>query len=76
MQGVLHVFMQRSRALIQVLDNFPATRFAFAYGSGIFEQPGLYRHRSPRLLDFIFAVDDPFEWHTQAGQLLARVCNT
>ena len=57
--------MASVRGLSQILESFPAVRFAFAYGSGVFEQPGLYRQRAPRLLDFVFAVDDPLQWHTQ-----------
>lgn len=40
---------------------------AFGYGSGIFEQPGLYtKHsRDKPMLDFILAVDSPLQWHTQ-----------
>ena len=57
--------MASVRGLSQILESFPVVRFAFAYGSGIFEQPGLYRQRGPRLLDFVFAVDDPLQWHTQ-----------
>ena len=57
--------MTSRSALKAILEAFPPTRFAFAYGSGVFEQPGHYTQRAGRLLDFIFAVDDPHEWHKQ-----------
>ncbi len=84
--------------LAGVLAAFPAVRHAFAYGSGVLPQPGLYdsegaghaardaagaAHGAPSpsvppsaaspsaakgpMLDFIFAVDDPREWHAQAS---------
>ena len=56
-----------------VLNQFPAVRHAFAYGSGVFEQPGLYAAAAGGgggnsavarpMLDFIFAVDSPIDWH-------------
>jgi len=47
-----------------VLSQFPAVRHAFAYGSGVFEQPGLYAAAGGAgagagarpMLDFIFAA--------------------
>ena len=59
--------MASGQNLARLLDTFPAVRFAFAYGSGVFAQPGLYQRRGGRLLDFIFAVDSPIDWHAQAG---------
>ena len=59
---------ERQRELTAVLASFPTVRHAFAYGSGIFVQPGLYSKgtgvQGP-MLDFILAVDNPVEWHTQ-----------
>lgn len=42
----------------------PGIRFAFAYGSGVFQQQG---HASVKdnMLDFIFVVNDAFSWHYQ-----------
>lgn len=52
-----------------VRRNFPPINFAFAYGSGVFVQPDLYRPStsagSGPMTDFIFVVDDPLQWHTQ-----------
>lgn len=53
-----------------VLGHFPKVDYAFAYGSAIFQQPGLYEDAdgviSPRpMVDLIFAVDDPTAWHAQ-----------
>ena len=33
---------QPAEVLHSVLDSFPPVQHAFAYGSGVFEQPGLY----------------------------------
>jgi translocator assembly and maintenance protein 41 len=62
-----------------LLRAFPEVTFAFSYGSGVIEQKGydqtLYKAKDvatitqgPQdwpLLDVIFAVDDPKEWHLQ-----------
>ena len=37
---------------------------AFAYGSGVFKQQG-HQDMSKNMLDFIFAVDNPAEWHQE-----------
>jgi len=79
-----------------VLSQFPAVRHAFAYGSGVFEQPGLYAaaggagagagarpmggapapRPAPRpMLDFIFAVDSPVDWHHEVRLLLHTCCH-
>jgi hypothetical protein len=54
---------------LQLLDRFPSVHHAFAYGSGVFKQPGLYsdnakQHEGP-MVDLIFAVDDPVAWHKE-----------
>jgi hypothetical protein len=56
---------------LAILEAFPSVRYAFAYGSGVFKQPGLYSE-SPQLdegpmLDLIFAVDDPVAWHREVS---------
>jgi translocator assembly and maintenance protein 41 len=40
-------------------------RYAFAYGSGVFEQEGssLDKNKTP-MLDFMFAVSHPEHWHS------------
>ncbi|ELU03060.1 hypothetical protein CAPTEDRAFT_92307 [Capitella teleta] len=50
----------------QIMRHFPQKNktFAFAYGSGVFQQQG-HNDKSANMLDFIFAVDDPQEWHKQ-----------
>ena len=56
-----------SRVLMeQVLSHFPQRnlRYVFAYGSAVFQQHG----NSPigtNMLDFVFAVDEPKEWHKE-----------
>lgn len=65
----------RARELAAVLEEFPAVQHAFAYGSGVFVQPGLYTAASQAqgpMLDFMFAVDSPEEWHDQANLLLRK----
>lgn len=59
--------MQMSQGLVDVLQMFPAVQAAFGYGSGIFDQPGLYaKHsRDKPMLDFILAVECPLKWHAQ-----------
>ncbi|GMH45030.1 hypothetical protein BSKO_12987 [Bryopsis sp. KO-2023] len=58
---------ERNEFLAQVLDSFPPIEAAFAYGSGVFEQPDLYdpAGRNKPMLDFVFAVDSPRSWHSQ-----------
>lgn len=72
-----------AEVLHTVLASFPPVQHAFAYGSGVFKQPGLYEGhpevsaegptaaaKSPGsrpMLDFIFAVDDPAAWHAEVG---------
>ena len=50
----------------RVLSKFPQKhlRMAFAYGSGVFKQQG-HQDMSKNMLDFIFAVDNPAEWHQE-----------
>lgn len=62
--------------LAAVLQQFPPVAHAFAYGSGVFRQPGLYRLGSGDrpMLDFIFAVDAPAQWHAQVRCIKAALC--
>lgn len=49
----------------RILSRFPdGIQLAFAYGSGIFPQSG-HQDMSKNMLDFIFAVDDPVQWHRE-----------
>ena len=59
--------MAASYSLRDVLSILPGVRHAFAYGSAVLAQPGLYEpHDSTgRLVDFIMAVDETEEWHQQ-----------
>lgn len=56
-----------AKQLRGVLEDIPHVQHAFAYGSGVIVQPDLYDHSSTNkpMLDFIFAVDDPVDWHAQ-----------
>lgn len=52
-----------------ILSKFPAIQFAFAYGSGVVEQAG-YNYTVKKsstvplpMIDMVFAVDNPEEWH-------------
>jgi translocator assembly and maintenance protein 41 len=56
-----------TRALLEsIVARFEAPiRYAFAYGSGVFEQDGYKKDDpSPPMLDFIFAVNHPAHWHS------------
>lgn len=48
-----------------LLSSFPRTAYAFAYGSGVFPQPGAPASPSPPMLDVVFAVDDAEAWHAE-----------
>jgi translocator assembly and maintenance protein 41 len=56
-----------TRALLEeIVATFNSPiRYAFAYGSGVFEQEGasVEKHKRP-MLDFIFAVSHPEHWHS------------
>jgi hypothetical protein len=55
-----------------VIEEFPSMRHAFAYGSGVFSQPGLYEKKSERaMIDFIFVVEKPASWHYKVSPLSA-----
>ena len=65
----------QAKELSAFLKTLPVVQHAFAYGSGIFPQKGLYesggRGKGP-MLDFIFAVEDPEAWHEQVRHLLVQ----
>jgi translocator assembly and maintenance protein 41 len=51
-----------------ILTQFPRVSFAFAYGSGVFEQQQQTSSSSaaaPPLVDLIFAVEDADTWHRE-----------
>lgn len=48
-----------------LLSSFPASQFAFAYGSGVFPQPGAPSPAGPPMLDVVLAVDDAEAWHAE-----------
>ncbi|XP_031757221.1 phosphatidate cytidylyltransferase, mitochondrial [Xenopus tropicalis] len=50
----------------RILGYFPQDiSLAFAYGSGVFRQSGTPQNDAGnKMLDFVFAVDDPVTWHT------------
>ena len=52
--------------IADVIQQFPPIQFAFAYGSGVVVQGGYNYNKAKALpmIDFIFAVNDPLEWHT------------
>ncbi|KAK3093251.1 hypothetical protein FSP39_013269 [Pinctada imbricata] len=51
----------------RILCNFPdGIDMAFAYGSAVFKQEGQDEaQKKSNMLDFIFVVNDPLEWHSQ-----------
>jgi hypothetical protein len=54
-------------AFPSLLHHFPSVSHVFAYGSGIFPQPGLYPAggKNRPMIDLIFSVPDAREWHMQ-----------
>jgi mitochondrial translocator assembly and maintenance protein 41 len=60
------VIPDSTRALLEaIVARFHAPiRYAFAYGSGVFEQDGYSKDSPPPMLDFIFAVNHPNHWHS------------
>ena len=58
-----------------ILKHFPPVCHAFAYGSGVMHQPGLYEQtqastsgrsqNSSPMVDLIFAVKDAHAWHSK-----------
>jgi mitochondrial translocator assembly and maintenance protein 41 len=45
-------------------ENFPGVKFCFAYGSGAVFQDN-YKKDDDKMLDLVFVVDDPLNWHKQ-----------
>ena len=45
-----------------IFKHFPEVDYAFAYGSGAFEQVG---NTNPDMVDFVFAVSNSTAWHDQ-----------
>lgn len=66
---------RRAKELAAFLKSVPEVQYAFAYGSGVFQQQGLYKEGSSNedrpMLDFILAVDDPVTWHDQVAAHLS-----
>jgi len=57
--------------LVDVLKRFPEVNFACAYGSGVFPQRGQSDNQRP-MIDFIFGVDNPKEWHKENMKVNGR----
>jgi mitochondrial translocator assembly and maintenance protein 41 len=55
-----------TRALLEsIVADFDAPiRYAFAYGSGVFEQDGYQTEKDAPMLDFMFAVTHPAHFHS------------
>ena len=55
-----------TRALLEdIVNTFEAPiRYAFAYGSGVFEQASYDTTGARPMLDFVFAVTHPDHWHS------------
>jgi len=61
-----HACFRMSGRFDKILKAFPAIDHAFAYGSGVFGQPGLYsgaKAAAAPMLDLVFGVQDPISWH-------------
>lgn len=49
----------------KVIKDFNAPiSYAFAYGSGVFQQKGYENNKKKPLVDYIFAVENPLNWHS------------
>ena len=60
--------------LSTVLDDFPPTCAAFAYGSAVFSQSGYSAdQRAQAMLDLVLVVDEPEAWH--AANLVANAAH-
>lgn len=59
--------MDVEETLIAPLEDLPTVEFAFAYGSGVFVQPGNWhvaRNEAP-MVDYILGVKAPVLWHSE-----------
>eukprot|EP00250_Pteridium_aquilinum_P012846 c20980_g1_i2 orf=811-1329(-) len=59
--------MDMKEALIAPLEDLPSVEFAFAYGSGVFQQPGslhISGNEAP-MVDYILGVKAPVLWHSE-----------
>jgi translocator assembly and maintenance protein 41 len=55
-----------SAPLRELLDDVPPVRHAFAYGSAVFHQPGLYaKNAAQPMADYFLVVDDAAKWHDE-----------
>ncbi len=54
-----------------IVKCFPTIEHAFSYGSGVFNQPGLYLSHDSKaakpMIDLVFAVRNPISWHKYVG---------
>ena len=48
--------------LTSIVNQFPPQDYAFGYGSGVLRQQSTAAN--PGMIDIIFAVDNPYTWHT------------
>ena len=60
------------RKLAAFLNAVPPVAHAFAYGSAVFHQPGLYSGRSAAMVDFMLVVRDATAWHAQVRRPVHR----
>ncbi|KAI5058101.1 hypothetical protein GOP47_0026271 [Adiantum capillus-veneris] len=70
-RGFKNVFPKQmadiNAALVAPLQDLPPVEFAFAYGSGVFQQPGslnLSKNEAP-MVDYILGVKEPELWHSE-----------
>eukprot|EP00833_Pecoramyces_ruminatium_P016304 jgi/Orpsp1_1/1190336/evm.model.d7180000078349.1 len=57
--------ISKSKTILgKVITKFNAPiAYAFAYGSGVFKQKGYENEKKKPLVDYVFAVENPLEWH-------------
>jgi translocator assembly and maintenance protein 41 len=52
-----------------ILQSLPPCDFAFAYGSGVFEQKGYENAKQAPMVDLVIATNDSAQWHAQNLQM-------
>lgn len=59
--------IQRNELFGSILGSYPPVEAAFAYGSGVFKQPDLYKPNAGNgpMIDLVFVVESERDWHAQ-----------
>jgi hypothetical protein len=63
--SAVHDVQAAQSLLSSIAQSFPETSLAFAYGSGVFAQPGAQKPGAePPMVDLVFVVEDSYAWHS------------